>query len=302
MNGIILQWKAGAEEDGQLLKTFLRVKKGISKKALADIKFKGGDISVDGRRVTVRHVLKEGEAIKITFPPENVSEGIVSVERELDIVFEDDHLLVINKPPSLSTIPSREHREVSLAGAVVHYYKKHNIPSTFHAVNRLDKDTSGLMLVAKHRYVHDLFVRMQMQHNIERTYTALLEGKLSKGEGTIDLPIGRKSTSIIEREVTPDGQEAVTHFKAERLFSEASLVSINLETGRTHQIRVHFSHLGHPLAGDTLYGGTKKLIGRQALHSSKIKFLHPIENKILEFTSPLFSDMENAIKTLEAVK
>ena len=299
MTDIRFKWLITAVENGQLLRVFLRENKLISRKALADIKFKGGSITVDGRHETVRYLLNEGETVEVTFPPEEVSEWIRPVSIPLDIIFEDDHLLVINKPPYLPTIPSRDQSEESLAGAVIYFFQQKGIPSTFHAVNRLDRDTSGLLLIAKHRYVHDLFSQLQKKKKIERTYRALVHGTLAENEGIIDLPIGKKSDSIIEREVSLEGQRAVTHFSVEKRFKEVTLVKVRLETGRTHQIRVHFSHLGHPLIGDTLYGGYREGLNRQGLHSSDLSFYHPIADKDITLNIPLYNDMKEKIKTLE---
>nr|WP_090889544.1 RluA family pseudouridine synthase [Evansella caseinilytica] len=298
MNRLKLIWKVADKEAGQLLRTFLREEKRISKKALADIKFQGGQLTVNGEEVTVRYCIRAGDEVEVLFPAEEVSAGIVPVNRPLPIVFEDDYLLVINKPSALATIPSREHRE-SLAGAVIDYFQRNCIASTFHAVSRLDRDTSGLLMVAKYRYVHDLFVHASIGHPIARTYMALVHGKLTALSGTIDAPIARKSDSIIEREVSAEGQRAVTHFEVLEHYREATLVKVRLETGRTHQIRVHFSHIGHPLIGDTLYGGRKEGLNRHGLHSSEMVFTHPLTGKRHQLTCPLPRDMQEKISWMK---
>ncbi|MBU9713288.1 RluA family pseudouridine synthase [Evansella tamaricis] len=293
-----LEWKIKEVESGQFLRDYLLHIKKISRKALADIKFHGGEIKVNGESVTVRYILRTDDHVSIAFPPEKVSDWIRPHAVPLNIVYEDSHLLVVNKPPQLPTIPSRDHLEGSLAGAVIYYYQENNIPFTFHAVNRLDKDTSGLMMIAKHRYAHDLFVRMQKEKGIQRSYTAIIHGELSKHSGTVNEPIGRREGSIIEREVRTDGQMAITHYQVKETLGNASLVELILDTGRTHQIRVHMSYIGHPLMGDTLYGGKKEIIERQALHSSSIRFFHPIENREFFFESSIPNDMEEALKAL----
>jgi len=182
-----------------------------------------------------------------------------------------------------------------LSHALLHYYEQHHIASTIHLVNRLDRDTSGLLIVAKHRYVHHLFSKEQRHHNIHRTYRALVHGVLPGDNGTINEPIGRKNESIIEREVRPDGQHAVTHYEVLERFNDYTYVQLKLETGRTHQIRVHLSHLGHPLLGDELYGGRRDAIERQALHSYELNFYHPILQKAFSFTAEIPEDMRRLV-------
>ncbi|MBU9723627.1 MULTISPECIES: RluA family pseudouridine synthase [Bacillaceae] len=287
---LTMTWTVSNSEEGLVLREFLRARKQLSRKTLADIKYGGGNIEVNDAPVTVRHLLKKGDIVKITFPAENVSGVIQPFYLHLDIVHEDNHLLIVNKPPHLPTVPSI-HNEHSLAGAVLFYYQQCGIPSTFHAINRLDKDTSGLLMIAKHRYAHDQFVRMQNKGEIKRTYRALVHGQLTVESGTIDSPIGRKDGSIIERVVRPDGQRAVTHFQIINVYHNTSLVELTLETGRTHQIRVHMSHLGHPLIADTLYGGIREGLSRQGLHASRLDIYHPIVERYFTFETNLPTDM-----------
>lgn len=215
---------------------------------------------------------------------------------DLDIVYEDEWCLVINKPPFVPTIPSREHPGGTLANGLLDYYRENGIAATIHAVNRLDKDTSGLMLVAKHRFAHSLFSSMQKQGSIKRTYAALVEGALTEESGIIDAPIGRKEESIIERTVREDGQDAVTQYQVMSSAEKYTLVTLRLETGRTHQIRVHMAYIGHPLCGDSLYGGSRDLIGRQALHSRVLSFFHPLLEKEMTFEAEIPADMQAVLK------
>lgn len=297
-----IDWIVQAQQDGMLLRDFLRVEKKMSKKALAEVKFNGGTLLVNGEEVTVRKRLSQQDKVTVCFPPEKRSESLIPQKLELDILFEDDHYLLINKPAGLPTIPSREHPSYTLANGVLAYFAEHNIPGTFHAVNRLDRDTSGIVIIAKHSYAHDLLAKEQKQGNVERTYVAIVHGKLKEQKGTIAAPIGRKSTSIIEREVREDGQEAITHYEVIQATEEETTVSIKLETGRTHQIRVHFSSIGHPLLGDDLYGGKKEKINRQALHSRKASFSHPFSEKYDTFTAPIPEDMRALVERKERRK
>jgi 23S rRNA pseudouridine1911/1915/1917 synthase len=285
-----LQWEVNKLQAGQIIKEFLK-KEEISRIALTDIKFSGGKILVNGIEVNVRYVLKEGEVLTIIFPPENPSEGVAGEKIPLEILFEDQFLLVVNKPAGMSTIPSREHPTGSLANALVGYYEEIGIRATSHIVTRLDRDTSGIVLVAKHRHVHHLLSKQQQNGNVKRTYEAFAQGSLKLEKGSIEEPIGRKVDSIIEREVRSDGQYACTHYKVLKRYNEFTHVELQLMTGRTHQIRVHMSFIGHPLLGDDLYGGSRTLLKRQALHCKKIHFLHPFNGEEMNFTASLPLDM-----------
>jgi 23S rRNA pseudouridine1911/1915/1917 synthase len=290
MEPFTLSWIIGNAEDGKLVREFLKARE-ISKTALTDIKFSGGKILVNSQPVTVRSILKEDDVVEVIFPIEHPSEEMIKEKLPLSIVFEDDYLLIINKQAFMPTIPSREHPRGSLANALLHYYHEQGIGSTIHIVNRLDRDTTGLLIVAKHRYTHHLFSKQQKATLIKRTYEAIVEGELEEDIGTIHAPIGRKDTSIIEREVREDGQEAITQYEVLKRYKGFTHVSLTLQTGRTHQIRVHMSHIGHPLLGDELYGGGKQLINRQALHSRTLTFTHPITAEALSFNAPLPKDM-----------
>ncbi|MEH7177470.1 RluA family pseudouridine synthase [Neobacillus vireti] len=285
-----LQWKINLLHAGQTIKEFLKEEE-ISRIALTDIKFRGGNIVVNNREVNVRYVLKEGETLTVIFPPEKPSEGIAGERIPLEILYEDPYLLVVNKPAGMSTIPSREHPTGSLANALVGYYEEIGIMATAHIVTRLDRDTSGIVLIAKHRHIHHLFSKQQQKGNVKRTYEAFAEGILTQEIGTIEEPIGRNSASIIEREVRSDGQYARTDYKVLKTYKEFTHVELQLKTGRTHQIRVHMSFIGYPLLGDDLYGGSLNLIERQALHCKKIQFYHPFTRMQLSFTAELPLDM-----------
>lgn len=285
-----LRWIVTPQQDGMLVREFLK-EKHISKTALTDIKFKGGNIEVNGASVTVRYVLKEGDEVCVSFPPEQKSAHMVAQPIPLSIVYEDDYVIVIHKPPHMATIPSREHPNGTIANALLFHYEKQQLQTTVHIVTRLDRDTSGLVLVAKHRHVHHLLSEQQKQGKVKRRYEAVCHGYVTPLVRTIDAPIGRKGDSIIERQVRPDGQRAVTHYEVLQQKNEMTHVSIRLETGRTHQIRVHFSHIGHPLVGDDLYGGSRARIDRQALHSCELTFFHPFVERMMTFHSPLPDDI-----------
>ena len=288
-----------ADKEGQLLREALQEWR-ISKKALTAIKFDGGLLTVNGVERNVRHVLQEGDCVEVTFPPEERSDGLAIEHGDLTIVFEDDAILVLDKPAHQSTIPSREHPTKSIANLVCGYFEQQGLASTAHIVTRLDRDTSGLLCIAKHAHIHHLTGLAQRSRNISRQYEAIVHGHVEQNFQSIVAPIGRKVTSIIEREVREDGQYAhtdVTVLKRFLLDAEpVTHVRLQLHTGRTHQIRVHMAYLGHPLVGDDLYGGSRHLIDRQALHCVSLSMEHPLTGRPLHFTSMLNEDMQRLLK------
>ncbi|WP_456271791.1 RluA family pseudouridine synthase [Bacillus sp. AK031] len=296
MNRYEMDWHI-TEQAGKDIKSFLN-EKHISKRMLTDIKFSGGQISVNGKEVTVRYSLQEGDRLSVVFPPEPKSASLRAETMNLEIIFEDKDILVLNKPAGMSTIPSREHPNGSLANGIYGYYKDTGVDTAVHIVTRLDRDTSGLVLIAKHRHIHHLFSLQQHNREINRSYEALAEGvfPLSEKAGVVNAPIGRKDSSIIEREVRQDGKHAVTRFQVIKQYAEFAHLKLDLETGRTHQIRVHMSYKGHPLLGDTLYDGNTDKINRQALHCFSLSFIHPITGKRLRYTVPLPFDMKEVLQ------
>ncbi|MFC4353642.1 RluA family pseudouridine synthase [Chryseomicrobium palamuruense] len=282
----------------QLLREVVR-QAGISKRALTDIKFQGGTLLVNGQEHTVRKRITDGDVVTIVFPPEKMSDGLITVNKPLVIVYEDDHLLIVDKPPGLPSIPSKDHPHDSLANRIAGYYIKKEYLATVHMVTRLDRDTSGLVLVAKHRHAHHQLSLQLQNHRIDKRYYAVVEGHVKKETDVLIAPIARKGDSIIERHVSPDGKFAKTEYRVKMRLSgdfQATLVDIKLWTGRTHQIRVHMAYMGHPLLGDDLYGGSMKWLNRQALHAYSLMFQHPLTLETCLFTSPFPPDIENVVK------
>jgi len=293
-----LNWTIDGTDSGKYIKDFLK-EHGISRTALTDIKFKDGKILTNGQEVNVRYQLKEGDGLRVIFPPERPSVGGKGEDLPLAIIYEDDYLMVINKPAEMNTIPSREHPRGSLANGLVGYYERTGIEATSHIVTRLDRNTSGLVLVAKHRHIHHLLSLAQQNGRVKRTYEAFASGRIDDDYGTIQEPIGRKADSIIEREVRPDGQYACTHYHVLERYGSFTHLNLQLETGRTHQIRVHMAFIGHPLLGDDLYGGETAWIKRQALHCKRLAFVHPFLDRELTFSAPMPVDMEKLLKAAD---
>ncbi|GAE32684.1 RluA family pseudouridine synthase [Halalkalibacter hemicellulosilyticus] len=284
-----------ANDHHKLLRPFLREECQLSKRGLAHIKFNGGMIMVNGHEATVRSPLQCGDVVTVGLPLEKRSESLDVEHIPLSIIYEDDHFIVVDKVAGMLTIPSREHPNGTLANAILGYYERIGLPTTFHAVNRLDRDTSGLLIIAKHRFAHDRMSDLQNKGKVKRYYQALVHDRVHPPNGTVDAPIGRADDSIITRMVTENGKKAVTHYHTLTQKRNYSLLSIQLETGRTHQIRVHFAYLGHPLLGDDLYGGKRDYISRQALHCNKIEFTHPFIKETVTITSELPKDMKQLL-------
>lgn len=289
-----IKWNITSANAGVIIKDYLKEHE-ISKTSLTDIKFKGGNILVNGDNVNVRYRLKIDDVLQVIFPKEEPSEGIKGESIPLAIYYEDQYVLVVNKPAGMSSIPSREHPSGSLASALIGYYQQIGLMATAHIVTRLDRETSGLVLIAKHRHVHHLLSEQQKKGGVKRVYEAFASGVLAEDSGTINGPIARKKDSIIEREVHPDGQYACTKYKVINRTKLFTHLQLQLETGRTHQIRVHLSYLGHPLQGDDLYGGPTTLITRQALHCREVSFYHPFLERECHIVAPLPNDMKDLL-------
>jgi len=238
-----------------------------------------------------RTSVKNDDIVKVNLDFEEESENIVSTQMNLDIIFEDDSLLILNKPAGIAVHPSILHYENTLSNGVKFYFESIGLKRKIRPVNRLDLNTSGLIIFAKNEYVQECLIKQMQSGTFKKEYIAIVSGHFEEKSGTINLPIARKDNSIIERCISTDGQEAITDYSVLQEFDTYSIVKCVLKTGRTHQIRVHMSAIGHPLLGDTLYGSHSLFINRQALHSYKIAFIHPVSLENLEFVCGLPNDM-----------
>lgn len=290
-----MKWIITKKFKEQTIREYLRNEQLFSRRLLKSVVNDDGLIVLNGRSVRLNHHLVEGDELIVKLPEETKGLNMEPEEIYLDIIYEDDFLMVINKPAKMATIPSYHHPDGTLANGILAYYEKKRIPYTVHIVTRLDRDTSGLVLIAKNSYSHSLLSNSQKKQTIYRSYYAIVTGELMPIEGVIDKNIGRKEGSIIERQVVSSGQTAITYYKTMKVIEDYSLLAVQLKTGRTHQIRVHLAHMGHPLVGDDLYGKATEDITRQALHCHELRFQHPFTKKWITCHAALPEDMKKII-------
>ena len=283
------------ENKYQTVKEVIKQEFAISERLFLKLK-RNQKVFVNNQVALPNQLIHSDDCILVDLSFDEQSENIVPTQMDLNIVFEDDAMLIVNKLPNLPVHPSMAHFADSLSNGVQHYFMQNKIKTKIRPVNRLDKDTSGLVIFAKNEYVQENLSRQMQTHLFQKSYQAILVGNLTEKTGTIDAPISRKEGSIIEREINVAGQKAITHYHLMKNFKDYCLVEFQLETGRTHQIRVHSKHIGHPILGDTLYGKTSEFISRQALHAYKIEFFHPLTKEKTTFEIPLPRDISLLLK------
>ena len=281
---------------GLRVEQFLR-RKRYSGQNLSEIKRMPKSILVNGVHYYMRQELSTGDHLQVRICETKNSEKIPPTNLPLDIIYEDEDILVLNKPAGMPIHPSLNNYTNSIANALAYYFQSQGKPFIFRCCNRLDRDTSGLTIVSKHLVSGSILSDMTKYREVHREYLAIARGSVTPSEGTIQAPLGRKEGTIIERTVNWEhGEDAVTHYKVVKEANGHSLVSLRLETGRTHQIRIHMKYLGYPLIGDYLYNPDMEYMTRQALHSHHMEFTHPITGEHMSFTAPLPEDMARVMQ------
>ena len=294
-----LDWQITSADNGKMLRDWIRDNIRLSGKMLKYLKYQNDGILVNGQRCTVRRVLQTGDTVTLALLDNDSSSELLPVDIPLHILYEDSELVVPSKPPQMPTHPSHNHHDDTLANALAYRYQQMGVPFVFRPINRLDRDTSGAVLVARNKFSAGLLSRSMQRGKIRKAYLAVLEGCLTQDEGIIDHPLHRTAESIIVREIcspdTPDAEAARTEFRVLARSGECTLVEAKPITGRTHQLRVHFASLGHPICGDALYGIQNRRIARQALHARYLSFPHPVTGDMLSLTAPIPDDLQKLI-------
>lgn len=294
-----LIYNISAAEAGMKLREYLRKVPKLSGRLIKGAAMEGR-IKVNDKIAKLNQVLKKEDIISFQVEKEE-SQNIEPENIPIDIKYEDEDLIVVNKGPGMVVHPTRSYPSGTLANALLYYFQQKGENCIVRLVSRLDMDTSGLIIIAKNQYSHMALARDMQQENFKKSYLAIVHGSIEPGKGTLDMPIYRPEGDSIKRIVDERGQKSITHYRVIESFQNAQLVELTLETGRTHQIRVHLSHLGHPIYGDNLYGieEDKELISRQALHAYKLSIPHPRTGQVLTLESQLPLDMEQLLTKIK---
>ena len=295
-NGRRLTWIVTPQRDGQKVDTVLRRELGLSGTVVRRVKWLPDGILLDGQRVYTSQRVRIGQELSVLVGEAALRSGLTPVPGPLDIVYEDEDLLVVNKAPGVPSHTGPGHYNDTLGNFLMNYYQKQGVFADYHPVHRLDKGTSGLMVVAKHPHAQERLKEQLHTGAFRRIYLAVCEGRPEPEAGVVDAPIGRVEGSLLAREVRADGQPARTRYRVLRTGAGRALLRLELETGRTHQIRVHMAHLGHPLTGDFLYGTEDTaLIRRPALHSAELELVQPLTGVLIRLCVPLPEDMDRLL-------
>jgi 23S rRNA pseudouridine1911/1915/1917 synthase len=284
--------------EGLMIEQLAKELIGVPKKLLHELRMEKG-IKLNGADVNWQTQVKKNDRLYIKCFKDEVF-GVIPEQKVIHVLYEDEHLLIVNKPTGIDTHPTDSNQLGTLANGVAYHWQLLGIQAKVRHIHRLDRDTSGTIVFAKHSLASSLLDGMLERREIKRTYLAYSDGVIRKMKGTIREPIGRDRHHSTRRRVSPTGQKAVTHYDVMQVFQESKVtkVRLQLDTGRTHQIRVHMSHIGHPLLGDFLYGGSTKLLPHQALHAAHITFSHPITKEDIVVEAPLPNDLINFEKKL----
>ena len=272
---------------GVKVDTLLKRHLHLSGTVVRRVKWLEDGILVDGLRVNTRFCPGAGQVLSVRLSDPQHNSGIVPAPGPLDIVYEDVDLIVLNKAPGVSVHPGPGHFDDTLGNFLIYYYESSGQEADFHPVHRLDRGTSGLLVIAKHPHAQEVLKRQLHTSDFRRVYLAVCEGVPDPPSGVIGAPLGPKPGSLMEQMVRPDGKPARTHYRVVRSCGPRSLLELELETGRKNQIRAHMEYIGHPIVGDKKYGSRRALIGRVALHAGVLSFIHPTTGKRHDFSTPL---------------
>ncbi|MDP4179938.1 MAG: RluA family pseudouridine synthase [Bacillota bacterium] len=295
---MILNYTVKKEDEGKLLKFILKNKMSLSERLIKRLKL-SEKILVNDCPKFVNHVVSSGEVVEVNIDFEETAEDIIPEDINLDIIYEDHCFIAINKQPGIVVHPTFSHPSGTIANAVMLHYLKNGETKKIRPVSRLDRDTSGVIVFAKNEFVQASLIKQMKENTYTKEYIGVVNGILDTPTGSINLPIARKPDSIMLRHISEDGYESVTHYNVIEYLNNATLLRFRLETGRTHQIRVHCQAIGHPLIGDTLYSDIKTdLINRQALHSIETTFSHPIDKSLVNLKTEIPNDIVNLINAL----
>ncbi len=276
------------QENSKTVKGILMENLNFSRRLSKRLELSSG-IFLNGNVTKLNKSVFKGDILSIEFDEEEDEYDAINIP--IDIVYEDVDLLVVNKPPYIVVHPTKSHQDNTVANGVAYYFKENGIRRKVRLVNRLDMNTSGIVIIAKNPYAHNELANQMKANTVEKYYYAIVEGTIEENEGTINQPIARLNAEDIIRIVHPSGKECITHYVVEKRFNNMTLVRLKLETGRTHQIRVHMKHISHPIVGDTLYGKESQLIKRQALHCYEMKFKQPMTGQDILTQCRLPEDM-----------
>ncbi|WP_346895449.1 RluA family pseudouridine synthase [Clostridium sp. UBA7503] len=297
----VITYKVGKEGQDMKIRDYMKENLNLSGRFIRGSAM-DRRLRVNGKEVKLNYKLQEEDIIEVTVNAEE-SQNIEGEDLNIKVIYEDDDLLIVDKPPFMVVHPTKSHPMGTLANGVIHHFRSNNDNSIVRLVSRLDRDTSGLIMIAKNQFSHMNLAKSMEKNLIKKSYLAIIHRNLENQEGTIDLPIGRPTDETIKRAVLQDGQRSITHYKVKESYKEGTLVELVLETGRTHQIRVHLSYVGCPIYGEQLYSdfNDEELISRQALHAYALTLPHPRSGEILNFESALPEDMTKLIHSFQSI-
>lgn len=305
-----MEYILSEEDNTKTVKHILKSKLKLSERLIKKLKY-ANRILCNSIPVHINTSVFIGDKIEADIDFDEINENIVPEKMELDIVYEDEYMIVLNKPPNMVVHPTSSHFKGTMANGLMYYFLEKGMKTGIRPVSRLDRDTSGIIVFAKNQFIQEQLIRLMHENSYYKEYAGIVCGNVSQNNGTINLPIDRKPDSIMLRHISENGASSVTHYKVIEQLNNATYMSFVLETGRTHQIRVHCQAIGHPILGDTLYPFLndtaleqtapffpKPLIPRQALHSFRTVFKHPVNNFSLELVAQLPHDFTRALEIL----